>query len=82
MPDTAVEALEADLSLWGARPGVLVHTAREIASRLDGDVSHQDLAKLSLELRQVLKAIREQNAGGPSEVDRFLASITADEFSG
>lgn len=71
-------ALEADLSLWGAPSGVLPQMAREIASAVDtGALQLVDAAR---ELRQLVKAIREQVGASTeeTEVDRFLKSIQAD----
>lgn len=72
-------ALEADLSRWGASDGVLAHVAREIAARLDWSGLDVDLSR---ELRMLVKAIRETAGTSPSEVERFLAEIQADEFGG
>lgn len=78
-PGPIAEALEADLSLWGATSGVLAQTARQIAAQLDSGAS--GLIDGSRELRQLVKAIREQHPGtGTGEVERFLADIAAEGF--
>lgn len=74
-------ALEGDLEAWNATSGVLVETARQIALAIDSGPSDRELGVLSRELRQLVQAIRaEHPSKAPSEVDRFLASIQADDF--
>lgn len=79
---TALEALEADLRAWGAPDGVLVQAARRIASALDGEASPQELAKLSVELRQLVKQIRSELRPRTTELDEALDRIRAVEFGG
>jgi len=78
---TATEALEADLRAWNNPSGVLVHAARQIAAAIDSGPTDQDLTRLSIELRQLIKAIREANpVATTTDLDRFLDVVRATEF--
>ena len=79
---TTLEALEADLSLWGDPAGVLVQTAREIALAIDRGPSPQELTRLSTELRLLLKAIKDELRPRTTELDEALSRLRATEFDG
>ena len=73
-------ALEASLAEIGGAPGVLAETARAVAMAIDEGPTPQELAKLSLELRQLLKDIRAQSRPQTTELDTILDRLRATEF--
>ena len=79
---STLEALEADLRLWGDPSGVLVQTAREIAAAIDSGPSPQELTRLSTELRLLLKAIKDELRPRTTELDEALSRLRATEFDG
>jgi hypothetical protein len=73
---TVVEAVQAELEGLGA-PGALAAAAVDLARRLDGSPGDDAAVRLLRELRQTMAEVRAFRGGGESELDRFIAELSA-----
>lgn len=73
------KALKADLATWGAAlaTSALGEAALVLARRLDGDPADREVTALARELRLTLAELRRLAGAGESELEGFLAGITA-----